>query len=89
MKSISNNLNEKKNPIIGSISLTSERVTFLAGLYERTGRTVQAEDLWIHAVDIGLSTSKDLGEENVSGNDKSFCVQKLGIREERRRTKKS
>ena len=43
--------------------MTPERVKFLAGLYERSGRIVQAEDLWIHAVDIGLSTLKDLGDE--------------------------
>ena len=58
-----NNLIEKENTIIGTIPLTPERVKFLAGLYERSGRTVQAEDLWIHAVDIGLSTLKDLGDE--------------------------
>ena len=58
-----NNLIEKGNTIIGTIPLTPERVKFLAGLYERSGRTVQAEDLWIHAVDIGLSTLKDLGDE--------------------------
>ena len=58
-----NNLSEKENTIIGTIPLTPERVKFLAGLYERSGRTVQAEDLWIHAVDIGLSTLKDLGDE--------------------------
>ena len=58
-----NNLIEKENTTIGTIPLTPERVKFLAGLYERSGRTVQAEDLWIHAVDIGLSTLKDLGDE--------------------------
>ena len=58
-----NNLIEKGNTIIGTIPLTPERVKFLAGLYERSGRTVQAEDLWIRAVDIGLSTLKDLGDE--------------------------
>ena len=58
-----NNLIEKESTIIRTIPLTPERVKFLAGLYERSGRTVQAEDLWIRAVDIGLSTLKDLGDE--------------------------
>ena len=37
-----NYLIEKGNTIIGTIPLTPERVKFLAGLYERSGRTVQA-----------------------------------------------
>ena len=82
-----NNLIEKGNTIIGTIPLTPERVKFLAGLYERSGRTVQAEDLWIHAVDIGLSSLKDLGDEviEVTGDlDNIRKRERKGDREEER-----
>ena len=81
-----NNLIEKENTIIGTIPLTPERVKFLAGLYERSGRTVQAEDLWIHAVDIGLSTLKDLGDEiiEVTGDLDNIRTKQRKIARERK-----
>ena len=59
----SNNVTERANTTTSSVPLTPERVRLLAGLYERTGRSVLAEGLWVKAVSNGLSTWSELGEK--------------------------
>ena len=59
----SNNLTERADTTTSSVPLTPERVRLLAGLYERTGRSVLAEGLWVKAVSNGLSTWSELGEK--------------------------
>ena len=59
----SNDVTERANTTTSSVPLTPERVRLLAGLYERTGRSVLAEGLWVKAVSNGLSTWSELGEK--------------------------
>ena len=59
----SNNVTERADTTTSSVPLTPERVRLLAGLYERTGRSVLAEGLWVKAVSNGLSTWSELGEK--------------------------
>ena len=61
--SSSNNVTERADTTTSSVPLTPERVRLLAGLYERTGRSVLAEGLWVKAVSNGLSTWSELGEK--------------------------
>lgn len=46
----------------GSVPLTPQRVKLLTALYERTGRGGKAEELYVRAVQEGLSSYYDLGE---------------------------
>ena len=46
----------------GSVPLTHQRVKLLTALYERTGRGGRAEELYVRAVQEGLSSYYDLGK---------------------------
>jgi hypothetical protein len=46
----------------GSVPLTPQRVKLLTALYERTGRGGKAEELYVRAVQEGLSSYYDLGK---------------------------
>ena len=45
-----------------SVPLTPQRVKLLTALYERTGRGGKAEELYVRAVQEGLSSYSELGE---------------------------
>ena len=45
-----------------SVPLSPQRVQLLAMLYERTDRARTAEDLWVRAIEEGISTHSDVGK---------------------------
>ena len=52
---------------VSAVPLTPQRVQLLAMLYERTDRARTAEDLWVRAIEEGISTHSDVGKNRSGG----------------------
>ena len=64
----------------GSVPLTPQRVKLLTALYERTGRGGRAEELYVRAVQEGLSSYYDLGKYDTCALYMCTCILVWAIR---------